>query len=70
MSWMKPVFSTSVREVGYDDTMQALVVQWTNGRKSAYLGVPEAVAYDLANAPSVGSMIHTEIKPNYTHQYL
>lgn len=70
MSWTKSVYSSHVDQVGYDSDKQELTVTWKNGRVSAYEGVDEQTAYQLANAPSVGQMIHSEIKPNYKHKYL
>jgi hypothetical protein len=70
MSWSQQVFSSSVTEVGYDDETEELLVTWKNGRTSAYKGVSEEKAQELANAPSVGSMIHSEIKPSYSHRYV
>ncbi len=68
--WSRPVFSTMVQEIGYDDESQEMIVTWKNGRKSAYSGVPEDVAVELSNAPSVGSMINNEIKNQYPHRYV
>lgn len=70
MSWSRPVFSSMVQEVGYDDQTQDLLVTWTNGKRSAYAGVPEELAIELSKAPSVGQMINMEVKPNYRHRYL
>jgi hypothetical protein len=53
-------------EVAYDDEAKELTVTWKNGRKTAYQNVPEELALQLANAPSVGQMINTEIKPFYS----
>lgn len=69
-TWTRNVFSTMVNEVGWDDDTSDLIITWNNGRKSAYAGVPEDVALSLANAPSVGAMINSEIKPYYQHRYL
>lgn len=71
MSWSKPVYSTMVAEVGYDEEAQELIVTWArSGKRSAYRGVPEELAAQLANAPSVGQMINSEIKPYYAHRYV
>jgi hypothetical protein len=59
-----------VSEVGYDDETKELTVTWTNGRRSAYAGVPEGVADQLARAPSVGTMLNSDIKPYYSHRYI
>lgn len=71
MSWEQSVFSEMVSAVGYEENEQALIITWKkSGRKSAYLGVPEEVAVQVANAPSVGQMLNSEIKPNYAHKYV
>ena len=70
MSWSRPVFSSMVQEVGYDDQTQDLLITWTNGKRSAYSGVPEDLAIELSKAPSVGQMVNMEIKPNYRHRYV
>lgn len=68
MSWTKSVFSSMVTEVGYDEEKAELYVTWKkSGKTSVYAGVPEGVAFDLSNAPSVGQMVITEIKPYYQH---
>lgn len=68
MAWTKNVFSTMVTSVAYDEEKAELSVTWAKGGKtSVYAGVPEGVALDLSNAPSVGQMVITEIKPYYQH---
>lgn len=68
--WSKSVFSSMVSEIGYDDEKQELIVTWAkSGRRSIYSGVDEETATQLANAPSVGQMINSDIKPNYSHRY-
>ena len=70
MSWSQSVFSSTVSEVGYDSDTSELLVTWSkSGKTSAYQGVPEDVALNLANAPSVGQAINAEIKPYYSHSY-
>lgn len=68
MPWSKNVFSTMVSAVGYDEEKSELMITWAkSGKTSVYAGVPEGVALDLSNAPSVGQMVITEIKPYYQH---
>lgn len=67
---MKPVQSSSVARIGYDEAAQTLLVEWKNGKVSEYSGVPAVVGSGLENAPSVGSRIHAEIKGRYPHRYL
>jgi hypothetical protein len=69
MSWSKDVYSSNVSSIGYDPDTQELSVTWSKGKRSIYSGVPEELAEQLANAPSVGSMLATEIKPYYEHRY-
>ena len=69
MSWDQTVFSSVVASVGYDSDTSELLVTWKNGKTSAYAGVPEGVAQQLANAPSVGTMVNAEIKNVYPHRY-
>lgn len=70
MSWIKDVYSTTAVQVGYDDDSKSLLVVWKNGKTSAYQDVPESMAFQLAQAPSVGSMLHTDVKPYYKHRYV
>lgn len=69
MSWNRPVFSSNVSEIGYDSDSKELLVMWKKGKRSIYSNVPEELAEQLANAPSVGSMLNEEIKPYYSHRY-
>jgi hypothetical protein len=70
MAWERSVFSSMVESIGYDDTTQEMTVTWKNGRRSAYSGVPEDEALDIANAPSVGQAINQRIKNQYGHRYI
>ncbi len=64
MSWSKPVFSSLVSEVGWDEDNQELLVTFAkSGKTAAYKGFDEGKADDLRRAPSVGSMFLSEIKP-------
>ena len=74
MSWMKPVFSSMVSEVGYDPDTKELLVRWAKGGKTSAYGpdFPEEVALDLADGriASVGEYMDSDIKPNYSHRYV
>ena len=67
--WSKSVYSSNVSNIGYDPDTKELVVTWSKGKRSIYSGVPEELAEQLVNAPSVGSMLNAEIKPYYAHRY-
>lgn len=72
MSWMKPVFSSMVSEVGYDPDTGELLVKWArSGKVSGYSGVSEEIANDLADGriASVGQFINSDIKDRHGHRY-
>lgn len=70
-TWSKPVFSEMVAEIGYDADAHDMIVTWRKGgRRSAYNGVSEELAFTVAQAASVGQMINSEIKPFYPHRYV
>jgi hypothetical protein len=69
MPWSKDVYSSNVSTVGYNEETQELFITWTRGKRSIYSGVPAQLADDVANAPSVGSILNQEIKPYYAHRY-
>jgi KTSC domain len=67
MSFRQNVFSSMIDEVAYDDERQVLSVQFKkSGAVWEYAGITEEQAWSLANAPSVGSMFLSDIKPFYT----
>ena len=68
-AWERSVYSSNVSNIGYDPDTKELVVTWSKGKRSIYSGVPEELAEQLVNAPSVGSMLNAEIKPYYAHRY-
>jgi hypothetical protein len=69
MSWSRHVYSSNVSTIGYDPETQEMTVTWTKGKQSIYSGVPEELAEQLVNAPSVGSMLNAEVKNYYPHRY-
>ena len=68
INWQS-VFSSNVQAIGYDAETKEMVVQWTRGKASTYMGVPADVAEEASKAYSVGSYINENIKPNYKHRY-
>lgn len=67
--WTKDVYSSNVQSVGYNDETKEMLITWTRGKRSIYSGVPAELAEQVANAPSVGSMLNAEIKPYFSHRY-
>jgi hypothetical protein len=70
LSWNQSVYSSNVESVGFDDNMGEMTVTWKSGKTSAYAGVTEELALQVANAPSVGSAINSMIKNIYPHRYI
>ena len=70
MPWSKSVFSSRVSEVSYDEETKELTIRWSKGGKvSIYSDVPEGLAEELSKAPSVGSMLNSDIITFYSHRY-
>ena len=70
VKWTKDVYSTNVQAISWEEEPPTMIVTWLKGKRSAYADVPEDVAWDVANAPSVGSMINSDIKGKYAHRYV
>ena len=68
MTWERSVYSKMVSTVGYESDNQELIIEWANGKSTAYSGVPEDVADECSRAPSVGQYVNTEIKGRYSYR--
>jgi hypothetical protein len=55
-----------VQEISYDDETGEMIVTYNSGKPYVYQDVPEDVARRVANAPSVGQAINSEIKGKYS----
>jgi hypothetical protein len=65
---MREVYSTRVSRIGYEDGK--LMVEWAKGgRVSVYTGVPEQLANEVMNAPSIGAALKMSIEGVYSHSY-
>ena len=62
-----PVFSSWVAEIGYDSENNRMLVKWAKGGMSAYDGVPEEIADQVAKSWSVGDALKTMIIGQYDH---
>lgn len=61
--WMKDVYSSNLREVGYDsDEGATIAVFRKSGKRAMYPNTTEEQAQQLANAPSVGTLFAAEFK--------
>ena len=62
---MTPVDSSNLTAVGYDAETQMLTIEFRDGRKHAYTGVPPETHQMLMNAPSKGRFFHANIRNTY-----
>lgn len=66
----RPVTSSNLASVGYDDAAQTLEVEFLNGSIYQYFGVPSAEHSALLGAESVGSYFSRNIRNNYQYARL
>lgn len=68
--WTQNVYSSHIQSIAWSEDPPGMQVTWDGGKISLYSGVSSQLAHEIANAPSVGSAIHEQIKGRYDHQYL
>ena len=61
----KPVDSSSIASVAYDERAFALEIEFKNGRTYRYSHVPPAAYRLLLQAPSIGQYVNRVIKPRF-----
>jgi KTSC domain-containing protein len=66
----RPVESSVLAEVGYDQKRRVLEVKLVSGAIYQYLDVPAREFMALLAAPSSGRYYNTNIKPNYEYRQL
>lgn len=59
---LKEVKSSNLRKIGYDPEIEKLVVEFVNGGKYEYKGVPREIYKIIMDAPSKGSAFHRYIR--------
>jgi len=64
----KPVVSSNIRSIGYDDNSQILEMEFHSGGIYQYYSVPRTVYEGLVNAPSHGKYFHAEIKKVFRYK--
>lgn len=67
MPEMRPVSSSNVAAVGYEPETQTLFVDFLNGGRYTYDGVPEDVFIGMLSAESVGRFLHQNVKGIYPY---
>ena len=60
-----PVTSTSLSEVGYDQSSQTLEITFREGHVYQYFNVPQPIYEGLMQAVSVGKFFNAEIRGRY-----
>lgn len=58
---MRPVSSSNIAKVGYDEDAKTLVVQFTNGATYSYESVAKATYLDMLAADSIGGFFRKNI---------
>lgn len=61
----KPLESSSLRSVGYDEATAVLEVEFDGGAVYRYFAVPKKVHDALMAAPSKGAFLNERVKPVY-----
>jgi hypothetical protein len=67
---MRNVFSSHVDQIGYDEDARELHVAFQTGRTAVYRGVPQEVARDVMEAPSIGEAMWNSIRGKFPFGYL
>ncbi|KAA6340498.1 hypothetical protein EZS27_011643 [termite gut metagenome] len=65
---MKPVSSSNIGSIGYDEQNQIVYVRFLNDSIYIYKGVPEFEFQNLLEAPSHGSYLHRNFKNVYPYE--
>lgn len=63
----RPVTSSSIVSVGYDDATQQLEVEFANGGIYQYADVPASAHAALVAAQSIGKHFAKHIRPTFSH---
>lgn len=63
---LQPVKSSNIDAVGHEGDV--LTVQFRNGVKYRYSGVPADTFENLMKADSIGKFVNSEIKPNFPYE--
>lgn len=66
---LKPVYSSYVAAIGYDEDTGELHVVYQAGRHFVYEGVAPAKARDIIAAPSIGTALHNLVRGQHAFRY-
>lgn len=62
---LRPVYSSHVRQIGYDPEAEELHVEYNTGRVVRYHGVDAKTADAVIRAPSIGGALHGMIRGKF-----
>lgn len=65
---MKPVASSNIQAVGYDESTETMRVQFTNGSIYEYRNVPSIVYNDFMQSGSLGAYLNRNIRNSYPYE--
>lgn len=65
---MKPVASSNIEAVGYEESTETMRVQFKNGSVYEYHNVPSIVHSDFMQASSLGAYLNRNIRTNYPYE--
>jgi KTSC domain len=66
----RPVVSTAIRTVGYDERRRMLDIEYAGGAVYRYLGVPRSEYEGLLAADSHGRYVNARIRDRFRHARL
>jgi hypothetical protein len=64
----KPVVSTNVESVGYDESSRTLEIEFHDGSIYQYFDVPRNVFQELMTAASIGAYVNRELKGRFNYR--
>ena len=62
---LKPVVSSSIQSVGYDEQAREMHVQFKSGKTYVYKGVEPHTYRNMLRAPSIGKFHAQHVKDTY-----
>lgn len=59
--------SSCIREAGYDEKTQTMIINFKSGGRYEFKRVPKDIFDQMIKAPSVGKFFHAHIEKNYQY---
>jgi hypothetical protein len=64
----KPVKSSNIASVGYDEMQEVLQVEFKGGKTYDYFDVPSVVHEEMMSSDSVGKYFHKNVRSKFSSQ--